>query len=258
MTPPITWPDVVDQGNGPVMILIHPLGADHRYWDDLAHTLDGYRLIAYDLPGHGGRSTIPGGYRIEDLAEDLRELMDRLHLSSAILVGVSIGGLIVQAFAARYSERVTHAFMVDTVPVYPEDFAANLRQRADLVLTEGLSAVIEPTLSMWFTQDFIQDRPDITGLVESMLLSASPAGYAQACQALVEADLRTLAEDITCPCTVMCGTDDLPAFVKGSRWLHSQVQGSSIRWIEGGRHAAALECNEQFAAKLVDELGSWD
>lgn len=254
MTRKLAPPEISDQGEGPAVILIHPLGADLRYWGELSLALEGYRLIAYNLPGHGGRPEVPGGYRIDELAEDLGAVMDGIDLTSAVIVGVSIGGLVVQAFAAEHPERVDHAFMVDTVSVYPEDFAANLAARADLVLAQGLAAVIESTLATWFTSDFLQRRPDIVGLVGAMLQSASPEGYAQACRALIDADLRSVAEHISCPSTIVCGSDDLPAFTEGSEWLNEAITGSRLRWLDGGRHAAALECSEDFAALLIDEL----
>lgn len=254
MKPQITWPEVVDKGDGPAVVLLHPLGADHRYWNALMGRLAGYRLIAYDLPGHGGRPEISDGYHIEDLATDLAGLLDRLDIRVASVVGVSIGGLVVQAFAAEYPDRINHAVMVDTVAVYPEGFAANLAARAELVVSEGQAAVISPTLDMWFTKGFLENEPEVADLVSQMILAASPEGYAQACRALIAADLRPLASQITVPSTVICGSDDLPAFTQGARWLHESIEGSRLEWLNEGRHAAALECGDRFAVILEDVL----
>lgn len=251
-------PEITESGAGHPVVLVHPLGADRRYWEGLRERLPDRRLIAYDLPGHGGRPPVGGEYEIADLAEDLIELLDRLGLSAASIVGVSIGGLVAQSVASRYPERTTSIIIVDSVAVYPSDFAANLAARAELVLAEGLDAVVEATLAMWFTAELLaspepEDRA-LVALVKSMLHAASPEGYAQACNALVAADLTTAAGDIVAPTAVVCGSDDLPAFSEGAEWLHAAIPRATLTWLEGGRHAAALECADDFAAVLNGAL----
>lgn len=245
--------EIRDLGEGHPVVLIHPLGANVHYWDGLVARLPDRRLISYNLPGHGGRAATPSGYRIEDLAEDLLRLLDSLGVQTASVVGVSIGGLVGQAFAASHPERIASLVLVDCVPVYSPEFAAALTARADLVQREGLTAVVQPTREMWFTAATARPDTELSALVEQMLLSADEVGYAQACAALVAADLTSVAGDIKADTTVVCGEDDLPVFVEGSRWLSDRIPGARLEWLAGGRHGASLECMPAFA-DILDEV----
>lgn len=242
-----------DVGDGPPVVLIHPLGADKRFWERLSQHLSGRRLIAYDLPGHGGRSVPADDYQIVDLADDLDRLLHQLMVESVSIVGVSIGGLVAQAFASKYPHRTVSVVLVDTVAVYPPGFAQALADRADLVMREGTSAILQPTLDMWFTPTALSADPLLTLLVTEMLGTVSPLGYAQACRALVAADLTRTTPLIDRPTTVVCGSDDVPVFIDGAGWLERSIPGARVHWLAGGKHAAALECIAPFA-EILDRV----
>ncbi len=247
-------PHVMDAGSGPNVFLLHPLGADTRYWHEVRSRLTGRRILAYDLPGHGGRDAALRPFSIGDLGDELVGLMDMRGIDRASLVGVSIGGLIAQDAAARYPDRVDALVLVDTVATYPADFAANLESRAATVLTEGLQPIIDPTLAMWFSAGVAAGDSPMVELVRSMVGSTDPQGYAHACHALVAADLRSQAGRIRAATTVICGSDDVPAFTDGAAWLHEHIAGSSLYWLDGGRHGAALECSDAFVTLLEEVL----
>lgn len=249
-----SWPTIVDSGEGSPVVFIHPLGADHRFWDGLFPLIQGRRLISYDLPGHGGRSETMSGYQIQDLADDLEKLLDHCQIQSVSLVGVSIGGLVAQAFAAAHPDQTRSVVLVNTVAVYPESFAANLTARAKLVQEEGLESIIDATLNMWFTSEYLERDSETVQLVRSMLLTASPTGYAQACHALVSADLQSEVSQVTASTTIICGSEDLAAFTDGARWLHQAIGGSQLQWLEGSKHGAALESQTEFAEILESVL----
>lgn len=245
--------DIRVNGDGPDVVLIHPLGASVDYWVNLETSLTDRRLISYNLPGHGGRAVATNGYRIEDLADDLARVLDSLDIRTASVVGVSIGGLVGQAFASAFPDRTETLVLVDCVPVYPPDFAAGLTARADTARREGLEVLVRPTLDLWFTQENAQSDTPLAALVKQMLLSASPEGYAHACEALVAADLRASAVAITAPTAVLCGEYEVPAFMEGSHWLADTIDNARLEWIAGGRHAASLECGPAFA-KILDRV----
>ena len=254
MTIEPSWPAIVDSGEGPPVVFIHPLGADHRFWDGLFSLIQGRRLISYDLPGHGGRNETTSGYQIQDLADDLERLLDHCQIRSVSLVGVSIGGLVAQAFAAAHPDRTNSVVLVNTVAVYPENFAANLTARAKLVQEESLESIIDATLNMWFTSKYLERDIETVQLVRSMLLAASPNGYAQACYALASADLQSEVSQITASTTIICGSEDLAAFTDGAQWLHQAIEGSQLQWLKGSKHGAALESQTEFAETLESVL----
>jgi len=249
---PIAEPTI--SGEGPAVVLAHPLGADRRYWDSVVGSLHGRTLITYDLPGHGGTPPADAQYSIEELGEQLLSMMTDLGHQTFSIVGVSIGGLVAQAVGAVAPERLQSLVLADTVAVYPPDFAANLSARSVSVLETGTAGLVDATLAMWFTADYLAaDGPGV-GLVKSMLASAHPQGYAHACRALVAADLTSSTPQINVPTLVLCGSDDLPAFTAGARWLDEQMPDTRLSWLEGGRHGAVLECADSTLAELAGFL----
>jgi 3-oxoadipate enol-lactonase len=112
------------------VLLIHGIGADHQMWKPQIATLPlkGLFLVVPDLRGHG-KSDIPDNFRISNCAEDLSRLMDERNIERAHLIGVSMGGMVVQQFTATWPERVLSQVIVDSLsgisrPV--ERFNANL------------------------------------------------------------------------------------------------------------------------------------
>jgi 3-oxoadipate enol-lactonase len=250
MITPVTPDAIRDIGDGPPVILVHPLGANEDYWGRVEALLHGRRLISYSLPGHGGRALAPRGYGIDDLADDLARVLDAAELDRASVVGVSIGGLVAQAFATMYPQRTESLVLVDCVAVYPPDFAAGLTARAQTAREQGLAVLIRPTLDLWFTAKAAHDDTELIALVQQMLLSADPEGYARACEALVAADLTADAPEIRATTTILAGEHEVPAFSAGAEWLHANIPGSALEWIADGRHAASLECSSEFASIL--------
>src|SRR5215203_2553398 len=89
-------------GSGPPLVLLHCLGVDHRFWDFAKPLEDQYRLLRYDLPGHGSTPVPASPYDIEDLSRQLRDVLQQADVAKTHLAGISLGGLVAQHFAATY------------------------------------------------------------------------------------------------------------------------------------------------------------
>lgn len=97
-----------EKGNGQPFILLHGNGEDGSYFDhQIEYFSDRFRMIAVDTRGHGKspRGTAP--FTIEQFAEDLNELMVKLEIPKAIILGFSDGANIAMKFALRHSDKVT-------------------------------------------------------------------------------------------------------------------------------------------------------
>jgi pimeloyl-ACP methyl ester carboxylesterase len=100
-------------GNGPPLVMIHGIGDNPHVFDDLAGLLhDRFRIVAYARRGHG-LSDSTGPFDAATLTEDLRQLLDHLGIQRASLVGWSMGGNEITAFAGRYPERVGKLVYLD-------------------------------------------------------------------------------------------------------------------------------------------------
>lgn len=242
-------PTVHRSGSGTPVVLLHPLGVDRRYWDYLTPLLPGYTVLTYDLPGHGNSQTRPGA-QIEDMAEQLLTLLQDQALEQAHVIGVSLGGLVAQHFAATHPEKIDRLVLVDTVAIYPPPVRAQWTERAATARSAGMGPLVEPTLASWFTPDFLTAAgPEVTA-VRSMLSQADPEGYAVACEALEAADATGLAGGIAAPTLVVCGTEDMPPFTAAVSWFESKIPQTEVCWLSPAQHAGVLEQPEVFAAAL--------
>jgi 3-oxoadipate enol-lactonase len=192
---------------GPVVAFSNSLGATLEMWDALLPALGGrYRTLRYDTRGHGGSETHDAPTEIATLAQDLSGLLDALGLGRAHLVGLSLGGMTVQALASADPARPLSATLMATAASMPS--AQTWNERAETVRAQGTAAVVEATLGRWFTADFSQRAPEMVQAIRDHFLACDPAGYAVCCGAIGRMDLRPALAAITAPTLVIAGRDD--------------------------------------------------
>jgi pimeloyl-ACP methyl ester carboxylesterase len=196
-----------------------------------------------------------GAYSIADLAAQLVELLDRENIPRANIAGISLGGLIAQHLAAHHPDRVERLVLVDTTPRYTDAMRTMWGQRAATARTEGVAVLIDDLLKIWFSATALaENRPPVRYVRER--LSRTPGeGYALACEALADADLRDGAANIRAPTLVLCGDDDIPSFLDAAHWLAENISGARLTWLAGARHASVLEHPVQTMSLLREFLG---
>jgi 3-oxoadipate enol-lactonase len=240
-------------GNGPPVVLLHCLGVDHRFWDFAAGLADEFTLLRYDLPGHGATPVPAEPYDIADLSQQLAGLFRRHDLTHAHLVGISLGGLVAQHFAATWPGLVDRLVLIDTTPRYTDELRQMWAERAATARSAGVAAMVDGLLNIWFTPQFVAANGPAVRYVRTTLSRTSGEGYALACAALAAADLRPLAPQIAAPTLVLCGADDIASFLDAARWLAGNIRGARLAWLPGARHASVLERPTQ-AVELMREF----
>jgi 3-oxoadipate enol-lactonase len=241
-------------GEGPPVLLLHPLGVDHSFWDGVVPALAGSEVLTYDFPGHGATPAPSQPYTIEDLAEQARGLLTDAGHAQVDVVGVSLGGLVAQRLAADAPDLVRRLVVVDAVVVYPEPMREMWRDRAARAPVEGMAPFLDPTLSLWFTADRLAEGGPVVESARHSFLSGDGLGYGLACGALAEADLTGVIDRITAPTLVVCGEDDAPPFTAAARDLGARLPDARVVWLSPARHAGVLEQPEQFRAALTGFL----
>ena len=140
------------RGSGRCLVLLHCLGVDRHFWDFVAPLSRELTLVSYDLPGHGETPVPNGPYNIEDLAAQLAGLLNRDGIARAHIVGISLGGLIAQAFAATHPQTVDRLVLIDTTARYTEELRAMWAVRAAGARKDGVASLIDGLLKIWFTR----------------------------------------------------------------------------------------------------------
>ncbi|MDQ0304968.1 3-oxoadipate enol-lactonase [Ancylobacter polymorphus] len=223
-----------------VLVFANSLGTDLRIWDAVAAGLDGrYRLLTYDKRGHGLSGAPPGPYPLDAHTGDLIGLLDQLGIERFGLVGISVGGMIAQALAARAPERVEALVLADTAARIGTPEMWNARIAA--VEAGGLGAIADAVMQRWFSPSFIAERPVELDGWRNLLLRTPVEGYAGTCAAIRDADLSAAVATIARRTLVVAGADDQstpPALVAATAAL---LPDGAFVTIPGAGHLPPIE-----------------
>jgi 3-oxoadipate enol-lactonase/4-carboxymuconolactone decarboxylase len=237
--------------NGAPLVLLHSLGTNAHVWDEQAAVLSrSFRVIRPDMRGHGLTTCTPGPYAIEGLADDLKALLDVLGVAKAHIGGVSIGGLIAQAFAAAHGEMVASLILVDTALSIPP--AQPWFDRAKKVRAEGLASIEDMVIARWVTPAFME-APATYGL-RAMLTRTPDEGYAAGCEAVGAADLSASTAGLKIPALVIVGAQDAATPVASAEALQAAIAGSSLIVLENAAHIPQAEQPEAVTAAMTKFL----
>ncbi|WP_343216666.1 3-oxoadipate enol-lactonase [Deinococcus aestuarii] len=236
-------------GAGLPVVFLNSLGSDLRIWDDVVPAVAGrHPVLRYDKRGHGLSDVPAGPSSIADHGGDLLGLLDALGIERAVLVGVSVGGMIALDLASRAPERVAGLLLCDTGARIGT--AQTWEARIAGVRQEGLEAIADGILSRWFTPGFFEARPDDVRGWRNMLTRTPPEGYVATCEAIRDADLRATARTVRVPVAVLCGDADLSTPPEVGREL-ATLLGAPFHLIEGCGHLPCLERPAEVARHLL-------
>ena len=235
-----------DEGHGPAVVLLHSLGTDRTMWDGVTPLLvgGGFRVIRPDLRGHGRSERPTDAYSLDDFADDLAQLQDWLEIATPHVVGLSLGGMIAQAFALRYPGRARSLVLADTTAEYPTAGRAIMEERAALAEREGMASVVEPTIGRWFTEGFTASHPAVVDRYRSLIRSNDPHAYAASARAVASVAYRERLGEIDVPTLVVVGEHDA-RLRPASEALVAAIPGAELALIDGGRHLFLWEVPEQ-------------
>jgi 3-oxoadipate enol-lactonase/4-carboxymuconolactone decarboxylase len=218
-------------------------------WDAQVRALAGrYKCLRYDVRGHGRSVVTDAPFAIADLADDLAGLLDGLGIDRVHLVGLSLGGMTAQSFAARHPERLESLVLVATSAFLPtkEMWA----ERAATVRAHGMGSIVEAVMARWFTPDTVAVQPDVVSPVRDRFLQIDPQGYAAACEAIAGMDLRGEIAAIRVPTLVVAGEDDPATPLEMSEEIASLIPGAELIVIPEAAHLIAVEQPDALSAAL--------
>jgi 3-oxoadipate enol-lactonase len=238
--------------SGKRIALIHSLALDRSIWDGVVNELaDHVAILTYDCRGHGQSGRRVESFTTDLFARDLAELMDHVGWPTAAVAGCSMGGCAAQAFAGKYTSRVSALGLIDTTAWYGEDAPKKWRERAAVARTKGLSGMIEFQTTRWFGDQFRASHPEPVKAMSNVFLANDVDCYAATCIMLGDADLRPYLPSLRMPVAVLVGEEDYATPVAMARQLHEAIPGSTLTILAGGRHLTPVECPEKIAAQLL-------
>ncbi len=237
--------------NGAPLVLIHALGTDLTIWDDIIPLLPaGLRILRFDLRGHGGSDTPAPPYAMGALIRDAERLIDHFALKDAVVVGVSLGGLVAQGLAIKRLDLIRAMVLSNTAARIgtAELWAARVSE----VRAKGLDAFADGVMARWFGRGF-RDNPAMPRL-RAMLTATSPDGWMGCAAAIGGTDFYTPTASMTLPTLVIAGANDAatpPDLVRETAGL---IRGSHFALMRGAGHLPMVEKPSEYTALIATFL----
>lgn len=234
--------------DAPALMLSHSLGLDYGMWDQQVTDCQRFfRVVRYDLRGHGASEVTAGDYTIELLGRDALALADSLGISAFAFCGLSIGGMIAQWLGIHAKERLTHLVIANSSP-HPDAAAIEARRLA--VLEGGMAAAAEQAMGRFFSPAFLAATSAPVTWARRTLLGTNPIGYAGCCAAIRELDLRARLGEIDTPALIICGTNDVSMPWTGHSEILAEGIAGSVAVRLPAAHLSNLERPRAFSAAL--------
>jgi len=244
-------------GAGQPVVLVHAIGCDHTMWDSLAAALSpSYRVIRVDVRGHGQSPVTPRPYTLELLADDVAALLDRMGIARAHFAGLSMGGMIGQAFALRHAAKLGRLVIANSTSGYGPDGPANWRARIKAVEDGGLEAIRDMVAARYFSDTFRASHPGVVEDVMQKFVRTPREGYLGCCDAIARLDFTGDLGRIAAPTLVIAGALDAGTPPAMSETLARGIRGARLEVIPGAAHLAAVEAPEAFNAAVLRFLAA--
>ena len=145
----------------------------------------------------------------EQLADDIDAVLAALEIPRVHYVGLSIGGMIGQAFALEHGDRLISAMWCDTLPASPQGGRAAWDERiATVQAARSLAPLADATTERWLTDDFRERNPSRWKQIRDTVAATSPDGYLGCCEAILDFDFTAQLPALRRPLLVVCGDQD--------------------------------------------------
>ena len=232
----------------PTVIMSHSLCATGKMWDPQMPALKEYRVIRYDMRGHGGSDAPAGDYSLAMLGDDLLGLMDALEIDRTHYIGLSMGGMIGQTAALKAPHRFLSLSLCDTTSRIPPEMQAAWDERVATARSKGMEALVEPTIQRWFSAGYLARETAQCDKVRDMIRTTPVDGYCGCCRAIQGLDLTDRIGAIRVPTQMIVGADDPSTPVAAHEVMHEKIAGSELVVLEDALHLSNIEQAEKFNA----------
>jgi len=240
----------------PYVTFVTGIANDLTMWDaQVAELGKLYRILRYDLRGHGDSQATEGEYTMDLLVNDLLGLLTELNIQKTHLVGLGLGGAIAQAFAIAQSHRVNALVPCCCRAKMVPDFAALWHKLREAVGKDGVEVIVEPTVQRWFSDEFKAANPQALQNVRNMIRGTTTLGYLGVTAAFIGLDIEERLPQIKAPTLYISGAEDkLGGPPDLMEKLAKKVPGAQHRSVEKAAHIANIQNPARFNTVLGDFL----
>jgi pimeloyl-ACP methyl ester carboxylesterase len=239
-----------ERGQGDALVLIHGLGSSTRDWevqvDAFAPT---FRVITFDLRGHGRSDKPAGPYTIPLFAADIIGLFKGLNIEQAHLVGISLGGAIAFQCALDHPEMLKTLTIVNSAPLLglnDQEARQEIDRRVGIVQQMGMQAMGQSLAPGLFPKP---EHAALRGAFIERWAANDPAAYIAATRAMAGWNVLNQISTIHCPTLILTADQDYsPVSVKEA--YTKLMPNARLVVLPDAHHAAPMETPVQFNAAL--------
>lgn len=237
-------------GDGGITFLfINSLGTDFRIWDDVVEILKGHgNILLFDKRGHGLSDVVENTNGLTDFADDAIALLKYLSIGKCIPVSLSVGGMIAQILATRIPHIIEKLVFCDTRFKIGNEQIWN--DRINTVKEKGITSISDSVMQRWFSEKFRKKHSVKVSGYKNMLERMPASGYIKTCEAIRDADLKAIAQQIKIPSLCVVGSEDESTLPEEVKDLADIIEGSQYKVIEGSGHIPCVD-NAQALSKLI-------
>lgn len=247
-------PDATKRGT---IICHHGLGSSQNFYGTIAPQLTaaGYRVITFDTSGAARSPYTQVEQTIASLADTVTGVLDALSVDRAVVLGHSMGGVVVSHLASDPSSRDRVQAAVLIGPVYPsEGLAAVFGKRIETVEREGMEAMAD---SVPYAAVGSAAGPLVSPFIRELLLGQGSAGYLSNCRVIAGAQ-RPRFEDVVCPVLVLAGEEDKSAPLDGCKRMFAEMSSEKkhLEVLPGVGHWHCIEAPVLVGEQILKFLDS--
>jgi 3-oxoadipate enol-lactonase len=251
----------IDEGatNSRTIMLIHGFPLNKSMWNKQVGVLkQNYRVVAYDIRGHGNTDVGSDNFSIDLFVNDLLGLMDTLKIEKTVLCGFSMGGYIALNAIENYPERFNALLLCDTNCTADLPEAKEKRMKAiESIKEKGLEPYAEESLKKLFAPISFSTHKDQIAIVKEMIIKTSKQALYKTLHALAERkETCSKLHEIKVPVLIMVGKEDEITPPEAALSMHEKIKGSTIHIVENAGHLSNLENPGEFNHQLTGFLSS--
>ncbi len=236
----------LDEGPGRCVVLLHGFPLSRDMWIEQVSGIGSiYRIIAPDLRGHGQSSAPEGVYTMDEMADDVIELINTLHITEPFgLGGVAMGGEGSLSLVNRYPDRVRGLMLLDTqAGADTPEAAQNRYTTARSVIESGsVTAVVAGMLPRLFSKRTLEERPERVEPLRAAMEQTTPRGIAGALRGMaIRPDRRAELAKISVPTLVLVGEEDVITPPTVAKTMADAIPNARLEVIPKAGHLAPYE-----------------
>ncbi len=248
--PAIALTAPVGPDDGALLVLGPSLGTSTILWENAIPALARrFRVVAWDLPGHGASPAATEPFAVGDLADAVAEAARALGADRMFYAGVSLGGATALELCLRHPDLVKAAAIVASGAQLgtPDGW----HERAATVRAQSTSSIVIASAQRWFAPDSIAREPEISGRLLHALQDADDESYARCCEALAAYDVRSRLGEIGAPVIALWGEHDQVAPEEKAAEIAAGVRHGTGGMIAGAAHLPPAEQPAATADALI-------